>query len=273
MSALTALNPYEARIAAAAFERMFPGSTEIGVAAYLDRALAGAYHEHAETYRVGLATLDRVARERRGAPFADCDATAQDALLEGLEAGTLPEFHVPRQEAFFALLRAHLQEGLFADPVYGGNRDKAGWRLLGHTGVWLANSAEENLATEPVTKGGVIQSLADVGYSLDGGPREPVDVPGYDPQRGALPPAEDCDAVIVGVGAAGALAARLLARAGLRIVGLEAGPWRTSRDFVPDELASAYYCRGAMGRKFLAETPRWRTADGEPTGPATFTAA
>ena len=271
MTALTALNPYEARIAAAAFERMFPGATEIGVTAYLDRALAGAYQEHAETYRVGLATLDRAARERHGAPFAESAAADQDALLESLEAGRLPGFHVPRQEAFFALLRAHLQEGLFADPVYGGNKDKGGWRLLGHTGVWLENSAEENLATEPVTKGGVIQSLADVGHSLDGGPREPIDVPGYDPQRGALPPAGECDVVIVGVGAAGALAARLLARAGLRVVGLEAGPWRTSRDFVPDELASAYYCRGAMGPKFLSETPRWRPAEGEPTGPATFT--
>jgi gluconate 2-dehydrogenase alpha chain len=67
------------------------------------------------------------------------------------------------------------------------------------------------------------------------------------------------------------LAARLLSRAGLRVVGLEAGPWRTSRDFVPDELASAYYCRGAMGPKFLSEVPRWRTAEGEPEGPATFT--
>ena len=46
--------------------------------------------------------------------------------------------------------------------------------------------------------------------------------------------------------------------AGLHVVGLEAGPWRTSRDFVPDELGSAYYCRGGMGRKYLSETPRWR---------------
>jgi gluconate 2-dehydrogenase alpha chain len=77
--------------------------------------------------------------------------------------------------------------------------------------------------------------------------------------------------VIVGVGAAGALAARILAQAGLRVVGLEAGPWRTSRDFVADELGSAYYCRGGMGPKFLAEAPRWRTSEDVPDGPATFT--
>ena len=30
------------------------------------------------------------------------------------------------------MLLAHLQEGLFADPAYGGNRGKLGWQLLGH---------------------------------------------------------------------------------------------------------------------------------------------
>ena len=56
--ALLSLNPYEARTAAAIFERLFPadahgpGATEIGVVSYLDRALAGAYRDQAETYRV-----------------------------------------------------------------------------------------------------------------------------------------------------------------------------------------------------------------------------
>ena len=275
-SALIALNPYEARTAAAIFERLFPadehgpGAVEIGVVTYLDRALAGAYRDKAETYRVGLATLDQVARQRHATPFAGCAAEQQDALLEELERGALPGFRVPSQRAFFDMLRAHLQEGLFADPAYGGNRDKAGWRFLGHPGFWFENSAEENLSAEPATKNGVIQSLADVGYSLDGGPREPVEIPGYDPQRGGEPPGGPADVVLVGVGAAGAMAAAILARAGLRVVGLEAGPWRTKRDFVPDELGSAYYCRGGMGPKFLSETPRWRRNANEPAREATF---
>ena len=37
--------------------------------------------------------------------------------------------------------------------MHGGNRDKLGWRFLGHPGFWPSNTAEENLATEPVTKG------------------------------------------------------------------------------------------------------------------------
>lgn len=275
--ALISLNPYEARTAAALFERMFPadetspGATAIGVLTYLDQALAGAYRDCAETYRVGLATFDQIARGRYGLSFADCAAKQQDALISELEQGTLADFRTPDPRAFFALLRAHLQEGLFADPAYGGNRDKQGWRLLAHPGVWFENSAEENMATEPVTKGGIIQSLADVGYALDGGPREPVNTPGYDPQRSSEPPSRPADVVLVGVGAAGAQAAAILARAGLRVVGLEAGPWRTKRDFVPDELGSSYYCRGGMGPKFLSETPRWRRNANEATREATFT--
>jgi len=271
MSGIVALGAYGARTAAAVFERMFPGAGEIGVVAYVDRALMGEYAEHEESYRLGLAALDRVARDRHGASFADCAPEAQDALLGELERGALPGFRVPAQSEFFALLRAHLQEGLFADPIYGGNRDKAGWRLLGHPGVHLENTAEENLAREPVTKGGVVQGLGDVGYALGGGPREPTEVPGYDAQRGADPPAGPADVVLVGVGAANALAARVLCQAGLKVVGLEVGPYRTSREFVPDELGSAYYCRGNLGRKFLSEVPRWRLAEGAPTRDATFT--
>jgi gluconate 2-dehydrogenase alpha chain len=275
--ALLALNPYEARTAAAIFERLFPadengpGAREIGVVTYLDRALAGAYSDKAETYRVGLATLDHAAQGRHGTPFAGCTPQQQDNLLSELERGAIRGFRVPAQRAFFDMLRLHLQEGLFADPAYGGNRDKLGWRFLGHPGIWFENSAEENLQSTPADKGGVIQSLADVGYSLDGGPREPVGIPGYDPQRGGEPAGGPADVVLVGVGAAGALVASILTKAGLRVVGLEAGPWRTKRDFVPDELGSAYYCRGGMGPKFLSETPRWRLREGEPDREAVFT--
>ena len=274
---MISLSPYEAWTAAAVFERLFPadeggpGAGEIGVLAYLDRALAGADQGKAETYRLGLAALDLAARRRHAAPFAGCAAAEQDALLADLEHGALPGFGCPPQQAFFELLRAHLQEGLFADPAHGGNRDKLGWKLLGHPGFWPHNTAEENLAAEPVTKGGVVRSLEDAGFSVDGGPREPVDIPGYDPQRGVQPPDGEADVVLVGVGAMGSVVAPVLARAGLRVVGLEAGPWRTTRDFVPDELRAAYYCRGDMGPKFLAETPRWRRRPGEPTRPATFT--
>src|ERR687893_2539362 len=275
-SALLVLTPYEARTVAAAFERLFPadesgpGATEIGVLAYLDRALAGAYQDQAEAYRLGLAALDLAARRRGGASFADCSAEKQDALLVDLERGALPDFRIPPQRAFFEMLRAHLQEGLFADPAHGGNRDKLGWKLLGHPGIWFENSAEENLSEEPITKGGEVRSLADLGYSLGGTPGEPVEMPDYDPQRSVEPPSWPADVVLVGVGAVGGLIAPILAGAGLRVVGLEAGPLRSLADYVPDELGATYYCRGDMGPKFLEERPRWRLEEGMEERAATF---
>ena len=273
---LVALNPHEARTAAAIFERLFPadvygaGATEIGVVDYLDRALAGAYRDAAAHYRLGLAALDGATRSLHGSPFADCDPQRQDDLLAAMEAGALPGFRTPSQEAFFEVLRAHLQEGLFADPAHGGNRDKLGWRFLGHPGVWLENSEEESMSDEPATKGGEIRSLEDLDLLPKGCHVGSGEILGYDPQRGAEPPDGPADVVLVGLGAVGALVAPIFAGAGLQVVALEAGLYRTTRDFVPDELGSAYYCRGNMGQKFLSETPRWRRNAGEPTREATF---
>ena len=94
--------------------------------------------------------------------------------------------------------------------------------------------------------------------------------PGYDPQRAAVEPPGPADVIIVGMGAVGGFVSALLADAGLRVVGFEAGDWRHRDDYHPDELGAAYYCRGDMGPKFLAEAPRWRRNEGEPTRPITF---
>src|SRR5918998_6861112 len=108
--ALLVLTPYEARIASAVFERLFPadengpGAAGIGVVAYVDRALAGAYRDETDTYRLGLAALDLAARRRHDAPFAECDAEKQDALISDLKHGKLPNFSVPPQREFFAML-------------------------------------------------------------------------------------------------------------------------------------------------------------------------
>src|SRR5215217_6878109 len=239
-AALITLNPTEARTAVALFERLFPadengpGATEIRVLTYVDQALSGAYRDHAETYRLGLAALEHAARDMHGTSFADCDPDGQDAMISGLEHGTLRVLRAPSPHHFFKLLLDHLQEGLFADPAYGGNRDKLGWRFLGHPGVWLENSAEEQLSTEPVTKGGKFQSLEDLGFSLDGGPTEVEEIVGYDPQRSVEPPSGPADVVLEGLGGVGGLIAPVLAKAGLRVVALEAGPWRSQGDFVPD---------------------------------------
>lgn len=271
MTSFIVFNPHQARTASAIFDCMFPAdeysssAADIGVVEYVDRALAGAYSDEAENYRLGLAALDQASMRLCGKAFADAAHDQQRALIAGLERGELPELRTPSPRAFFDTLRAHLQEGLFADPMYGGNRDKLGWKFLKHPGVWLENSAEENLTAQAVTKNGIIQSMADLGYDT----RQP-EIAGYDPQRGSMRPDGPADVVLVGLGAVGGVIAPVLAKAGLKVVALEAGPWRTKQDFLPDELGAAYYCRANMGAKFLSEVPRWRLGPDHPTIPATF---
>ncbi|HEY7173167.1 MAG TPA: GMC family oxidoreductase [Vicinamibacterales bacterium] len=51
---------------------------------------------------------------------------------------------------------------------------------------------------------------------------------------------KETDVVIVGMGAAGGVAALPLAQAGIEVIGLEAGTWLTRRDFAPDEIRNNY---------------------------------
>jgi gluconate 2-dehydrogenase alpha chain len=269
--ALQSLTPHEAATVGAVFERMFPadehgpGAVAIGAVSYLDRALNGAYADLRETYRLGLAALDRASETIYAARFAVLTADRQDIVLADLEAQRLPGFVAPEQWRFWDLLRAHMQEGVFADPSYGGNRDCAGWRVIGHPGVWLENSSEENLSADPVTKGGRTQSLADVVDALRADTSPDPELPGYDPQTSVEPPSGPVDVVLVGVGAVGGLVAPILSEAGLRVVGLEAGPLRSLADYIPDELGATYYCRQNLGQKFMAEEIRWRRNAGEAT--------
>jgi gluconate 2-dehydrogenase gamma chain len=62
--------------------------------------------------------------------------------------------------AFFALVHAHTMEGLFADPIYGGNRDFAGWRAVGYPGAYYVYTEEEQQSFEPLDK--PFQSIADL---------------------------------------------------------------------------------------------------------------
>ncbi|MCP6401410.1 gluconate 2-dehydrogenase subunit 3 family protein, partial [Klebsiella pneumoniae] len=61
----------------------------------------------------------------------------QDAVLAAMEGGKLPVSDAPITD-FFNLLLSNAIEGFFADPIYGGNRDKVGWKLVGFPGVAAA---------------------------------------------------------------------------------------------------------------------------------------
>jgi len=157
-------NAEEARTADAAVARLIPaddsgpGAREARVVVFLDRQLAGAWGQGdhfyrkgpflpgtpqqgyqlaftpAEMFRLGFAKLDENARKLRGAGFADLTNEQQDELLAQAEQGKLDFGTLPSATFFNSLVDATM-EGFFSDPIYGGNRDKIGWKLVGFPGV------------------------------------------------------------------------------------------------------------------------------------------
>ena len=67
--------------------------------------------------------------------FLRLQTSQQDAVIRALEEGTATGFTWPTAQEFFNTIRTHTMEGMFADPIYGGNKDFAGWRLVGFPGA------------------------------------------------------------------------------------------------------------------------------------------
>src|ERR1700726_3549757 len=134
-------NDEHAATVAAFAERLMPGAPgkpgahDANVLNYIDLALAGAYADQQDFYRRGLAQLEAFCQQAHQASFARLDAARQDAVIAALEDGKAAGFSYPTAQAFFNTLRTHTMEGMFADPVYGGNKDFAGWRLVGFPGA------------------------------------------------------------------------------------------------------------------------------------------
>lgn len=130
-----------------------PGATEAMAVRYIDRSLAGALSDQREAYRVGLAALERYATQTRGAAFLKLTETNQISLLIDVESGTATGANVGfdgSSAAFFTMVRGHVMQGTFGDPVYGGNEGFVGWDLIGYPGVrTVVTPAEQKLLTPP----------------------------------------------------------------------------------------------------------------------------
>jgi gluconate 2-dehydrogenase gamma chain len=112
-----------------------PGARDADVLNYIDLALAGAYSELQDFYRRGLSQLEAYCRSTYKEPFVRLNAEQQDEVITSLENGKATGFTYPAAREFFSTLRTHTMEGMFADPLYGGNKNFAGWRLVGFPGA------------------------------------------------------------------------------------------------------------------------------------------
>jgi len=137
-----------------------PGAAEADVPIYIDRALAGAWGGGAGLYRSGpwqtgvpsqgyqlkltpaelyRAAIGSIERElgRTGTAFATLAPKDQDAFLKKLEQGLLDLDGVP-SNVFFDVLLQNTVEGFFSDPLYGGNSNMVGWKLVGFPGAYAS---------------------------------------------------------------------------------------------------------------------------------------
>jgi gluconate 2-dehydrogenase gamma chain len=115
-----------------------PSATDAGAAAYIETALGGGLGGGlkglAPFYNAGLSAVDAYATSAYGAAFTALSPDKQDAVLSDIESGKATGF-TPTSDAFFRAIQEHTLQGMFGDPVYGGNKNFAGWDLIGYPGV------------------------------------------------------------------------------------------------------------------------------------------
>jgi gluconate 2-dehydrogenase gamma chain len=150
-----------------------PGAVEAGVPFFIDRQLAGQYGQGqhfylggpwpkgapeqgyqsrftpAQLYRAALKAIsEHVSKTYNGARFQTLAPADQDKLLKGLEAGQVELPDGVDGKGFFAMLLQNTKEGYFSDPIYGGNKEMAAWRMIGFPGAhydyreWVSRHGE-----------------------------------------------------------------------------------------------------------------------------------
>lgn len=132
---------------------------EAGCATFIDRQLAGDYGNAvaiyrlgrfvkgtpeqgpqspltpAQRYRQGLAALDAYTSKTFGKTFVALSGDQQDDLLRRMEANQIDLGAEVETKVFFELLLQNVREGFLSDPIYGGNKEMASWKMIGFPGA------------------------------------------------------------------------------------------------------------------------------------------
>jgi gluconate 2-dehydrogenase gamma chain len=149
-------------------DELTPSGTDCGVVTFVDRQLASAWGGGAKMYRhgpfrkakpeygyqlsltpreffaAGIAATNEWTRSTRGKDFDRLAAKDREQVLKDLEQGKAQLAGADGKQFFEALLSITM-EGFFADPIYGGNKDKVSWKMVGFPGLpaVYANLIEE----------------------------------------------------------------------------------------------------------------------------------
>ena len=143
-------------------DALTPNGTDMGINVYIDRALSGAWGKGdrlymqgpwqtgepsqgyqlpltpAQLYRAGIDATTAYCVKTYKKTFDKIDATQREEVLIGLSTGKIDLGALPAR-VFWGTVYQTVMEGMFADPIYGGNRNKAGWKLIGFPGALAVN--------------------------------------------------------------------------------------------------------------------------------------
>jgi len=158
------LSPEEDAFFAAAVDTIIPADalspsgSDCGCVTFIDRQLASAWGGGARMYRsgpylqgvpeqgyqlpltprdffqVGVTAANEWSQKTYGKAFDALSPEQRQEALTAMEEGKA-EFAGFDSKLFFQRLLQITMEGFFADPIYGGNRNKASWRMLGFPGL------------------------------------------------------------------------------------------------------------------------------------------
>lgn len=171
--ALMFFTPAQYQTTQAATERIFPkdeigpGAKELNVAIYIDHQLAspwginaknymlGPFYEPAPTqgaqlrilrkdmFRLGLQGLDDYSQKKHQKAFTELEAEEQDNVLVDFEEGEAYQLAAGlTTSGFFTILKTLTIEGVYADPMYGGNKEMQGWKMRNYPGTRMSYAKE-----------------------------------------------------------------------------------------------------------------------------------
>ena len=162
-----------------------PKGTDMGLNIFIDRALASGWGKGdrlymqgpwkqgapsqgyqlpltpAELYRAGIAATNAHCAKTYGKSFDRLDAAQRQEVLVGLSSAKIQFGDGLPVRVFWSTVYQTVIEGMFADPIYGGNRDKAGWKMIGFPGV-IANNAQNIVKFRDKKFPAVYTSIADM---------------------------------------------------------------------------------------------------------------
>ncbi|THF87677.1 hypothetical protein E7T09_00035 [Deinococcus sp. KSM4-11] len=187
----------------------FPSGWEAGVGSFLTSIFGRELRERRAEFGRGLDALDAEAQVRHGREFAGLTAAEQHALVtQLLDGDARTDWGALTAADYLQWVIRLCMQGYYGDPGNGGNRDGVAWRMLNY---------------RPLPDGAHWPEIED----------RPPTLTGWDDLR------EHYDAVLVGAGAGGGVAACVLSEAGHRVLLVERGPWLGTHDLRGDHLRSA----------------------------------